>query len=84
MNEDLKSFNQRKRKSLQINKNNKKKCSYHDLKSLQKVNKIIRVHTRCSLSVALENGTVCDFLLPNHTNKYSLAYWDLKYKIKIY
>lgn len=85
MDDDLKSFNQRKRESLKINKNNKKKCRYHDIKSNQKVNKLIRMYTRCSLAYSLNNDNVDNFILPIHTPKSSLNWWDCDpYKIKIY
>jgi hypothetical protein len=70
-----KSFNLRKRANLRINKH-KKHGPYADHKSHQKVNKVIRVHTRCELSSALCNNTINDFILPGHTQKFSQTWWD--------
>lgn len=81
--EDSKSFNLRKRTSLKINKCTTREA-YAPHKSHQKVNKVIRLHTHCSLVSSLSNGTVNDFILPTHTPKVSLTWWDGDpYKIKV-
>lgn len=81
--DDSKSFNLRKRASLNINKC-KKHVRYANIKSHQKVNKVLRLHIRCSLITSTNDGTVNDFILPTHTPKVSLTWWDCDpYKIKV-
>ncbi len=81
---DLKSFNLRKRSNIKLDKHYRNK-RYKDIKSHQKVNKVIRLHTHCALSSSLENGSIDEFILPSYTDKHSLTWWDCdQYKLKIY
>ena len=84
--EDSKSFNLRKRSSLLINKNNKKHMRYADIKSHQKINKVIRSRVRCTVRYSLSNNSIDCMILPFPTQiKSTKTWWDCTpYKIHVY
>lgn len=83
MENDPKSFNLRKQKSIKIKP--KKRQPYAHVKSKQKVNKVIRNHNKCQITYFLKNDTIDDFILPTHTQKSSLTWWDSSpQKLKVF
>jgi hypothetical protein len=84
MENDLKSFNLRKRKYIKI----KPKKHHPFFKSNQKINKVIRSHTNSSLNMYFNNNTIDDFILPSYNQKISYdSPWVYDYnilKIKIF
>ena len=81
----FKSYFVLKRKFIQVNKRCKKKPSYHDIKSREKINKKLRLHTKSSLERSLRENDALNFALPYHSSKDSRTWWDCKPdKMKIF
>ena len=83
--ENPKIFGIDKRNHLKINKNNKKKVKYANVKSNQNPNKTIRTHTSSKLQKYINEDKAEDFLLPTYTTKHTTNWWDgSPLKIKIF
>ena len=86
MEDDLKSFNLRKRKTIKVKpKKQQTLRSMSNYKSRQKKNKAIRNHTNSKLNNCTNNKMYDDITIANHNTKLSATWHFFNYpKIKIF
>ena len=83
----IKSYGIHRRKYITKNKNNKKKPSYHDIKSSVSGAKILRVYFKNELNnlVKKDVDTMNDYNPPFRTTETTYTWWDCSpYKPNVY